>query len=65
MDALCLINKALKKPFDPHNRWFNGLKEMKMMWALGVLEPLGMSLGKKEDEDTHMHMIVIGYLDTY
>ena len=36
-----------------------------MMWEFGVLEPLGMSLGKREDEGTHMHMIVIGHLDTY
>ena len=60
-----LIKKALKKPFDPHTRWFNGLEEMKMMWAFGVLEPLGMALGQKEDEGTHTHMIVFGHLDTY
>ena len=36
-----------------------------MMWAFEVLEPLGMALGKKEDEGTHMHMMVIGNLDTY
>ena len=47
VDALGLINKALKNYFDPHTRWFNVLEEMKMMWALGVLEPLGMSLGQK------------------
>ena len=65
MDALCLINKALKKPFYPHTRWFNGLEEMKMMWAFGVLEPLGMALGNKEDEGTHTHMMVTGHLETY
>ena len=63
MDALGLIKKALKKPFDPHTRWFNCLEEMKMMWAFGVLEPLGMALGQKEDEGTHTHMMVIGHLD--
>ena len=31
----------------------------------GVLEPLRMALGKKEDEGTHTYMIVIGHLDTY
>ena len=36
-----------------------------MMWAFGVLEPLRMALGKKEDEGTHTHMMVIGNLDTY
>ena len=36
-----------------------------MMWAFGVLEPLGMALGKKEDEGTHTHMMVIRHLDTY
>ena len=65
LDALGLIKKALKKPFDPHTRWFNGLEEIKMMWEFEVLEPLGMALGKKEDEGTHMHMMVIGHLETY
>ena len=60
-----MIKKALKKPFDPHTRWFNGLEEMKMMWAFGVLEPFGMALGRKEDEGTYTHMMVIGHLDTY
>ena len=36
-----------------------------MMSEFEVLEPLGMALGKKEDEGTHMHMMVIGHLDTY
>ena len=65
MDALCLINKALKKPFDPHTRWFNGLEEMKRMWVVGVLEPLGMGLGHDEDKGTHTHIMVSGHLDTY
>ena len=43
-DASCMIKKALKKPLDPHTRWFNCLEEMKMMWEFGVLEPLGMAL---------------------
>ena len=43
-EASCVIKKALKKPFDPHTRWFNCLEEMKMMWEFGVLEPLGMAL---------------------
>ena len=60
-----LIKKALKKPLDPHTRWFNGIEYMKMIWEFGVLEPLGMALGQKEDEGTHTHMIVIGHLDTY
>ena len=47
--VLGLIKKALKKPLDPHTRWFNGLEEMKMIWALGVLEPLWMVLGHKKD----------------
>ena len=37
-----------KKPFDPHIRWFNRLEEMKMMWAFGVLETLGMTLEEKK-----------------
>ena len=37
-----------KNPFDPHIRWFNRLEEMKMMWAFGVFEPLGMTLEKKK-----------------
>ena len=36
------------KPFDPHIRWFNRLEEMKMMWAFGVLESLGMTLEQKK-----------------
>ena len=36
-----------------------------MMWAFGVLEPLGMALGHKENEGTHTHMMVIGHMDTY
>ena len=36
------------KPFDPHIRWFNRIEEMNMMWAFGVLEPLGMTLEKKK-----------------
>ena len=38
---------------------------MKMMQAFGVLEPLGMALGYKEDEGTLMHMMVSGNLDTH
>ena len=49
MDALGLIKKALKKPFDPHSSWFNGLEEMNTTWEFGVLEPLGMVPGHKED----------------
>ena len=37
-----------KNPFNPHIRWFNRLEEMKMMWAFGVLEPLGMTLEKNK-----------------
>ena len=48
MDALGFIKKALWKPLDPHTRWFNGLEEMKMIWAFRVLEPLGMVLGHKK-----------------
>ena len=44
----CLIKKALTNHFDPYTRWFNGLEEMKMIWAFGVLEPLGMVLGNKK-----------------
>ena len=36
-----------KNPFSPHIRWFNRIEEMKMMWAFGVLEPLGMTLEQK------------------
>ena len=52
-----LIKKALKKPFDPHTRCFNCLKEMRMMWEFGVLEPLGTALEKKEDKGTHTHWL--------
>ena len=54
-----------KKPFDPHIIWFNRIEEMKMMWEFGVLEILWITLGKKEDEGTHMHMMVIENLDTH
>ena len=43
-DSSYVIKKSLKKPLDPHTRWFNCLEEMKMMWEFGVLEPLGMAL---------------------
>ena len=36
-----------------------------MMWEFGVLEPLGMALGKKEDEGTHTHMMWLGTWTTY
>ena len=55
VDALGLTKKALKKLLDPHTKWFNGLEEMKMMWSFGVLEPLGIVLGKKKYlEPTYM-----------
>ena len=42
--------EGLEETFGPtHTRWFNGLEEMKMMWSFGVMEPLGMVLGHKED----------------
>ena len=38
---------------------------MNMTWEFGVLEPWVMALGKKEDEGTHTHKMVIGHLETY